>query len=167
MPPNKESLSKLVHKALNSQKQKTITVLSCLLKIEEEFGYIPEVAIREIAQFTSTTVNDVWGVATFYPNFQFEPPAKSRIEICWGPACHLMGATKMIDALLKELGIVDEGSTKSQEIDLRFSTCLGACSNGPVITADHELIGRMTANRAVDIVKNIKYDMGHEHRNER
>ena len=73
----------------------------------------------------------------------------------------------MIDALLRELGRVDEVSTKTQEIDLRFSTCLGACSNGPVIAADHEIIGRMTANRAVDIVKNIKYDMGHEHRDER
>lgn len=166
MPPNKESLTKLVGKALNSQKQKTITVLSCLLKVEEELGYIPEVAIKDIAQFTSTTVNDVWGVATFYTNFQFEPPAKSRIEICWGPACHVLGASKMMNSLLRELGTVEDNSTQNQEIDLRFSTCLGACSNGPVIAVDHKLIGRMTANRAVDIVKNITYDMGHEHKNE-
>ena len=122
MPPNKESLTKLVGKALNSQKQKTITVLSCLLKVEEELGYIPEVAIKDIAQFTSTTVNDVWGVATFYPNFQFEPPAKSRIEICWGPACHVLGASKMMNSLLRELGTVEGNSTQNQEIDLRFST---------------------------------------------
>jgi len=166
VPPTKESLKNLVGKALNSQKQKTITVLSCLLKVEEELGYIPEVAIRDIAQFTATTVNDVWGVATFYPNFQFEPPAKSKIEICWGPACHVLGASKMMNTLLNELGIVDEGKTENGEVDLRFSTCLGACANGPVIAVDHELIGRMTANRAVDIVKSIKSDMDYEHRNE-
>ena len=71
------SLREQVRGALANQTARTVTMLSSLLAIEDEIGYIPQEAIEEVATFTNSTVNDVWGVASFYTNFRFTPPAST------------------------------------------------------------------------------------------
>ena len=135
--------------AIHNQPQPTVTVLSSLLAVEDELGYIPTEAIEEVAGFTGLTVNDVWAVASFYPNFRFQPPCQHQLELCWGPSCHLMGAMSVIGAALEQLGVEGEGDMADGSLTLRYNTCLGACAQAPVISADHNLMGRQT----VDSVK--------------
>ena len=156
MTSTAESLRQRVNRALNSQKPKTITVLSCLLAVEDELGYIPQEAAEEVARFTDSTINDVWGVASFYTNFQFQPPGRHRVEVCWGPTCHVLGAMGAIGEVLKSLDLSGEGTTDDGAISLRYNTCLGACANGPVMSVDHHLIGRITPERAAQIVGELK-----------
>ena len=107
-------------------------------------GYIPKEAVAEVATFTDTTVNDVWAVASFYPNFRFEPPCEHKIELCWGSTCHLVGAMPVINAALEASGLSDEGDTPDGKLSVRLNTCLGACAQAPVISIDHHLIGRVS-----------------------
>ncbi|MCH8744379.1 MAG: NAD(P)H-dependent oxidoreductase subunit E, partial [Chloroflexi bacterium] len=130
--------------AIHNQPQPTVTVLSSLLAVEDELGYIPKEAIEEVAGFTGLTVNDVWAVASFYPNFRFQPPCQHQLELCWGPSCHLMGAMSVIGAALEQLGVEGEGDLADGSLTLRYNTCLGACAQAPVISADHNLMGRQT-----------------------
>ena len=145
-------LKERIAKAINSQSQATVTVLSSLLAIDDEFGYIPEEAIDEVAGHTRSTVNDVWGVASFYTNFRLTPPGSHRVELCWGPSCHVLGATQVVKAILDDLGLHGEGDTPDGWASVRFNTCLGACAQGPVISMDHQLIGRLTPSRARELV---------------
>ena len=66
-------------------------MLSSLLAAQDELGYLPDEAIEEVATFTESTINEVWGVASFYTNFRFTPPGEHVVEVCWGPTCHLEG----------------------------------------------------------------------------
>ena len=134
--------------AVNNQPQSTVTVLSSLLAVEDAIGYIPREAVDTVARRMDATVNDVWAVATFYPNFRFEPPTEHRIEVCWGPSCHILGATAIIAAALEALNLTDEGDTADGKATLRYNTCLGACSHAPVMAIDHHLAGRVTAASA-------------------
>ena len=68
-----EELRERIRKALTSQKRPTVTVLSSLLAAHDELGYLPDEAIEEVADFTDASINDAWGVATFYTNFRFSP----------------------------------------------------------------------------------------------
>ena len=159
MTPTVDTLRQRVKQAINGQKPKTITVLSCLLAVEDELGYIPQEAAEEVARVTGSTINDVWGVASFYTNFLFQPPGKHRVEVCWGPTCHVKGVMPVIKEVLEGLGLSGEGTTEDDAVTLRFNTCLGACANGPVISIDHQLMGRMTAEQAalaVECLKNEK-----------
>ncbi len=144
MADGSQAVKERVSKALTSQKQRTVTVLSSLLAVQDELGYIPIEAINEVASFTHSTINDVWGVASFYTNFSFTPPGKHRIEVCWGPTCHLLGAPKILKEVQDALGLSGEGETRDGGVTLRYNTCLGACSQGPVVSVDHGLMGRMT-----------------------
>ena len=91
MAAENEDVRGRIRKAISTQKRPTVTVLSSLLAAQDELGHLPQEAIEEIATFTHTTINEVWGVASFYTNFRFTPPGEHMVEVCWGPTCHLLG----------------------------------------------------------------------------
>ena len=139
-----DGLKQRMAEAVRRQPQSTVTVLSSLLALQDELGYIPKEGVEEVAAFTDSTVNDVWAVASFYPNFRFTPPCLHQVEVCWGASCHLVGAMPVIEAALDSCGLTDEGDTPDGRLSLRFNTCLGACSQAPVMAIDHHLVGRVT-----------------------
>lgn len=155
MTQQASQLREQVRKAIASQQQATVTVLSCLLAAEDAIGYIPPEAVEEVAEFTGATVNDVWAVASFYTNFRFTSPGQHVIEVCWGPTCHLQGAMELIQQVQEALGLEQEGDTPNGRVTLKYNTCLGACSQGPVIMVDHQVLGRMTPERARAIIARL------------
>ena len=156
MTPNPNELRTRAAQAIVSQSQPTVTVLSSLLAVEEELGYIPKEAVEAVAEFTRSTINDVWGVASFYPNFRFSPPSLRPVEICWGTSCHIMGASRIAQAAMRALGLHGEGDTNDGEFGLRFNTCLGACAQAPVASVSHELKGRLTPARTEQMLRELK-----------
>ena len=148
-----------IHDAVHGQTQPTVTVLSSLLAVEDELGYIPKEALKFVAGFSNVTANDVWAVASFYPNFRFEPPAEHTVEVCWGASCHLVGAMSVITAVLAAAGLEEEGDTPDKRLTVRLNTCLGACAQAPVMSFDHHLTGRVTPESAA---KNVAALIGQD-----
>ena len=150
-----------IRAAIGSQTQTNINVLSSLHAVLDDLGYIPQEAIEEVADQMDTTINEVWGVASFYTNFRFTPPGDNTVEICWGLSCHLLGAPDILDAVLKELDLEDEGETDDNRVSLKYNTCLGACPQAPVMMVNHRLVGRIDAQSAVRIVSELEASGGH------
>lgn len=144
-----------IKEVLQAQKWPTVTILSSLLAIHDEFGYLPAGSVDVVAGFVGSTANEVWGVATFYTNFRFSPPPDHLVEVCWGPTCHLAGATSIIESLLKALGLHEEGETEGNGVGIRYNTCLGACSQAPVISVDHRLQGQVKADTVSSYIEPI------------
>ncbi len=147
-----DGLKQQIRKAVHNQPQPTVTILSSLLAVEDELGYIPKDAMEEVAGFTRSTINDVWAVVSFYPNFRTVPPCQHRVEVCWGPTCHLLGAMPVIAAVLEAAGLPGEGDTPDGKLSVRYNTCLGACAQAPVMSVDHHLIGRIAPEQASNLV---------------
>jgi NADH-quinone oxidoreductase subunit E len=155
-PDRGTKLRERIHHALSSQQQPTVTVLSSLLAVQDTLHYIPDEAIEEVATFSNTSINEVWSVASFYTNFRFTPPGKVILDVCWGPTCHLLGAQSVLKAVQDAIGIHEEGTTEDGSITLRYSTCLGACANGPVIAVDHHMKGRVTPESAARFAAGLR-----------
>ena len=158
MAPETDSLVDQINMAIQNQKRPTVTVLSSLLAIQDEIGYIPDEAIEQVAVKMDTTKNAVCGVASFYPNFRFTPPGDHSVEVCWGPTCHLAGAANILEKVLNELNLETEGDTSDGRVSFRFNTCLGACSQAPVVNVNHELFGKVNPEYVVDLIKNMSSD---------
>lgn len=141
-----------VRAALKSQQQPTVTVLSSLLAVQDALHCVPPEAIEETAVFCKTTVNEVWSVASFYTNFRFTPPGQFTVDVCWGPACHLVGAQQVLKAVQERIGIDEEGETPDRKVTLRYNTCLGACAQAPCIAVDHHVTGRVTPGSAAEMI---------------
>ena len=150
-----DGLKQRITQAVQGQPQPTVTILSSLLAIQDAIGYVPKLALEEVAAFNKSTVNDVWAVASFYPNFRFEPLSAHDVEVCWGASCHLVGAMPLMQAVLEAAGLETEGETPGKELSVRFNTCLGACAQAPVISVDHGLKGRMSPSVAGEIVAGL------------
>lgn len=150
-PSNDEILEALQ----NQPKITKETVLSSLLAVSNKFHYVPKKSIEIIANYTDKTINDVWGVASFYTNFRFTPPGEVTLDVCWGPSCHLLGSQKILSEVHQLLGIEEEGETNDGKLTLRYSTCLGACSQGPVFAIDHKLFGKATIDKIKDKISDI------------
>ena len=143
-----DGLKQRISQAVQGQAQPTVTILSSLLAVQDAIGYIPKEALEEVADLNRATVNDVWAVASFYPNFRFEPLCDHDLEVCWGASCHLVGAMPIIASVLAAAGLEDEGETADKRLSVRFNTCLGACAQAPVISVDHHLKGRVSPDTA-------------------
>ena len=150
-----QKLRERIRGALTSQKRPTITVLSSLLAAQDELGYLPDDAIEAVAELTGASINDVWGVATFYTNFRFSPPAANVVEVCWGPTCHLVGAAQVLSKIQKDLELTGEGDTEDGKVTLKYNTCLGACAQAPVMSVNHRLKGRLTVDDARGLVREL------------
>ncbi len=157
-----DGLKQRIRKAVQNQPQPTVTILSSLLAVEDELGYIPREAVEEVATVNGATINDVWAVVSFYPNFRTVPPCERRIEICWGPSCHLVGAMPLIASVLEAAGLEDEGDTPDGRLTVRYNTCLGACALAPVMSMDHHLQGRATPERGRELVSKALDPAGSE-----
>ena len=154
-------LEQRIHDAVHGQTQPTVTVLSSLLAVEDELGYIPKEAVEFVAEFSDATVNDVWAVASFYPNFRFEPPSEHVVDVCWGASCHLVGAMMIFKSVLEASGMDDEGDRPDKRLTVRFNSCLGACSQAPVMAMDHHLAGRVNPESAAKNVTRMLEQDGH------
>ncbi|MDA0798558.1 MAG: NAD(P)H-dependent oxidoreductase subunit E [Chloroflexi bacterium] len=145
--------------AIAKQPARTVTILSSLLAAQDELGYLPVEAIDEVAARMTASANSVWGIASFYPNFRFTPPNRHKVELCWGPTCHVLGAQHILQGLLPQLGLDNEGETEDGVISLKLNTCLGVCAHGPAMSFDEELAGHMSLDKAIRLVERIKaYD---------
>ena len=150
-----DGLKQRIEKAVHHQPQPTVTILSSLLAVEDELGFIPKEAVEEVAEFNRATINDVWAVVSFYPNFRTTPPCDHRVEVCWGPSCHLVGAMPVIASVLDAAGLDDEGDTPDGKLTVRYNTCLGACAQAPVMSIDHHLVGRVTPDVGSRLVERV------------
>jgi len=133
----------------NGQKDALIPILQ---EVQEAFGYLPADAMRKVAKFLRITENTVFGVATFYAQFRFHPPARNKIMVCRGTACHVRGSPRIVTEVEKELGVKPGETSSDLEWNLETIACFGSCALAPVMVVNGSVYGRMTPARVADIL---------------
>ena len=88
------------------------SLITILQKAQEIYGYLPQDVLRYIAGRTGVKPARVFGVATFYAQFRFQPVGKYLIMLCQGTACHVNGSQMIEQAIEEELGIRDGETTQ-------------------------------------------------------
>jgi NADH-quinone oxidoreductase subunit E len=111
-------------------------LIAVLEEVQADCGYLPEDALRAVADQTGRSLVDVYGIATFYRFFSLKPRGKHLICACLGTACHVRGSPRVVEELEQQLGIRAGGTTPDGEFTLETVNCLGACALGPVVVID-------------------------------
>jgi NADH-quinone oxidoreductase subunit E len=128
-------------------------LISILEEIQSKYSYLPEAALREVAEKTGRSLVDVYGVATFYKWFSLKPRGKHLLSCCLGTACHVRGAPKVAEEFQRQLGVRPGSTTADNEFSFETVNCLGACALGPIVVADGHYFSNVTPNRARAIIK--------------
>jgi len=136
---------------IKEQKDSLGGTLSVLTGIQAKYGYLPEAALRRVAEATDHPLTDIYAVATFYRAFSLKPRGKHVVSVCLGTACHVRGASKIIEEFSAQLGIKPGETTVDKKFTLETVNCLGACALGPTVMLD----GRYFSHVSVAGVRNI------------
>ena len=132
------------------------SLIPLLQKTQEKFGYLPKDALEEIANYLGIPLSRVYGVATFYAQFRFEPLGKYVIKICHGTACHVNGAVNISQAITEELGVEEGQTTKDGLVTLERVACLGCCSLSPTIMINEKVFGKLTPDKVRKLIRQLK-----------
>lgn len=93
-------------------------LIPVLQRVQESEEYLSANTMRRISRWLKVSENEVYGVSTFYAPFRFIPPGRHHIRACLGTACHVRGASQMLDTL------------RLNTVDLRFCSLSNPGTSG-------------------------------------
>lgn len=131
-------------------------LIQILLDIQSENHWLPKEALERVSERLSIPFTRAQHIATFYKAFSVVPKGRHKVHICMGTACHVRGATRILDTV-EELTGIKPGET---DLELKFSletvNCLGCCALGPVMEVDGKAHGKMLPSKTADVLKNYE-----------
>lgn len=149
--------NKIVDESLEKHGVRQASIIPVLQDIQHKYHYLPLSLLSYAAKKIGVSEAKIFGVATFYENFSFEPKGKYVVKICDGTACHVRKSIPILNALQKELNL---NKTKKTTDDLLFTletvSCLGACGLAPVITVNDKVHPAMTPEKTVELINTLK-----------
>ena len=132
------------------------SLIQVLLEIQSENHWLPKEALERISEKLQVPLTRIQHIVTFYKAFSLVPKGRHEIHVCVGTACHVRGATRVLDTV-QDLTGIKPGET---DLDLKFSletvNCVGCCALGPVMDVDGKIYGHMAPAKTADILKNYK-----------
>jgi NADH-quinone oxidoreductase subunit E len=127
-------------------------LIPVLEEIQTAYSYLPEEALKLVAEKTGRSLVDIYGVATFYRAFSLKPRGRHLVCLCQGTACHVRESHGLLAAFRKELGIAPGETTADKEITLETVNCLGACALGPIVVVDGHYFSQVSPDKVKEIL---------------
>ncbi|MFP4379956.1 MAG: NADH-quinone oxidoreductase subunit NuoE [Candidatus Sumerlaeia bacterium] len=120
------------------------SLIPILQEIQDEEGFLSRDAVVRVGRHLGLPASKVYGVATFYNQFRFQPLGKYHIQVCRGTACHVKGSASVLAALTQALDIEAGQTTKDGLFSVEVVACIGACGLAPVISINGEFFAGVT-----------------------
>ena len=131
-------------------------LISILEGIQAKYGFLPESALRLVADRTGRSLVDIYGVATFYRAFSLVPRGRHLCSVCVGTACHVRNSPAVVEELQQQLGIKPGETTDDREFSLETVNCLGACALGPIVVVDGHYFPQVNTRQIDEILAKTK-----------
>jgi NADH-quinone oxidoreductase subunit E len=101
---------------------------------EQHGGWLPEPALRLVADMLGMAYIRVYEIATFYTMFQLAPVGrKAHVWVCGTTPCMLRGAEALVEVCRQRIHhdphqVSADGDFSWEEVE-----CLGCCANAPMV----------------------------------
>jgi formate dehydrogenase subunit gamma len=147
-PWDPERASRII--AENQQREGPM--LPILHALQEEFGHVPEAAVRMVAEALNLSRAEVHGVVTFYHDFRHVPPGRHVLKLCRAEACQSAGCDALAARAEAVLGISFGNTTPDGRVTLEAVYCLGLCATAPSAMLDNRVVGRLNEGRLTGLL---------------
>jgi NADP-reducing hydrogenase subunit HndA len=151
----KKNLTTVMFRGTKAQEEQLIAVIEkyrgtkgalmpVLQEAQEIYGYLPIEVQKIIALRMGVSLEEVYGVSTFYSQFVLNPKGDVSIAVCLGTACYVKGSGDILDKITQILGLPSGSTTPDGKYSLEATRCIGACGLAPVLTINNEVYGKLT-----------------------
>lgn len=134
------------------------SLIQILHLMQEEVGHLPREVQERVAIALDLPVSEVSGVVTFYSFFSEKPRGDHTIRVCLGTACYVRGGKKLVDHLLRTLGVELGGTTADGRFTFEVARCIGACGLAPAMMIDGEVFRQVNVNKLEGILARFPAD---------
>jgi NADH-quinone oxidoreductase E subunit len=131
-------------------------VIPLLHLAQEQDGYVTRDAMSHIAELVSVTTSEVYGTATFYEMFKFEPIGKYCVNVCTNIACQLVGGWELLEHAEEKLGIKAGSTTDDGLFTIEDVECIAACTEAPAIQVNYRYRYKVTAENLDQLIDDLR-----------
>jgi len=128
-------------------------LIQVLLDIQRDNRWLPSEALQRVSERLQVPLARIQHIATFYKAFSLVPKGRHEVHICVGTACHVRGATRILDTVEETTGIKSGETDLALKFSLETVNCLGCCALGPVLEVDGKVHGKMSPVKTADVLK--------------
>ena len=137
---------------------KDSNLIAALQQTQDEYGYLPKQALKEVSRLMDVPLTRIFGIVTFYSQFTLIPRGRHAIKICTGTACHVRGVNDVKQKVKDQLNVVEGETTADYQFTLETVACIGTCFLAPVMMVDDRYFGKLTTDTVTDIVDRYSGD---------
>lgn len=145
-----------VGELLNESQRSRGLLIHALQKIQAHHNYLPEEELKRLSESLDVPLSEVYSTATFYKQFYFTPRGRNIACVCTGTACHVRGASEILDAFKNEFKIKEGETTEDMSMTLETVGCVGCCGLAPVMTINEEIVGEMDGEKFDEVARRIR-----------
>ncbi len=132
--------------AIHEMKDMEGCLMPIMQKAQDIYGYLPEEVQKIIADELDIPMEKIYGIATFYSQFNLAPKGENQIQVCLGTACYVKGSGNILRRVQEKLGINTGECTEDGKFSLDACRCVGACGLAPVMMINEAVYGRLTVD---------------------
>lgn len=152
----REKYSEEIEDLLSRYPEKRAAMMPLLYMAQDEYGYLPREAIREVAEILELDPTDVFSVSEFYSLYYHEPVGKFVIRFCTDMPCALVGAEHVYEYLLEKLGIGPGETTEDGLFTAQECVCLASCGTAPVMQINRQYFENLTKETIDEVIEQVR-----------
>lgn len=146
-----------VEPLLEQYEAQRTNLIPILQEVQDAYRYLPQGVLRKVSQKLRVPLTEVYQVATFYRCFSLVPRGRHVIQVCLGTACHVRGAPRVLDRILRDLKMAGPGTSSDLQFTVETVRCIGCCGLAPVARVDNtNTHPHLTQTKVAGLLK--KYD---------
>ncbi len=131
-------------------------LIPILQEVQEAGGYLSREAVIQISKHLKLPASKIYGVATFYNQFRFQPKGKYHFMVCRGTACHVKGSDKVLQTVMKQLKLSPGQTSRDRMFSLEVVACMGACGLAPVVNVNGEFYAKVSPRKLAQIIQSCR-----------
>ncbi len=132
------------------------SLIPILQEVQEKEGFVSVSAVQLIGAHLKLPASKIFGVATFYNQFRFQPLGHFHIQVCRGTACHVKESLTLLETLVDALKIKPGNTTRDGRFSLEVVACMGACGLAPLIRVNDEFYASVSPAQVEKLVRTLK-----------
>jgi NADH-quinone oxidoreductase subunit E len=145
-----------VDQIIDKHQAEPSSLIQVMLEVQSENNWLPKATLDRISERLEVPLARILHIATFYKAFSLVPKGRHGVHICVGTACHVRGASRILDTVQEKTGIKPGETDLELKFSLEVVNCLGCCALGPVMEIDGKTHGKMTPGETAEVLKNYE-----------
>lgn len=145
--------SEQIESVLGQFEDQRASLIPILQEVQAHYYYLPQEVLRRVARKLRVPLTDVYQVATFYRCFSLTPRGKYVVQVCLGTACHVRGAPRVLDRMLRDLKLAHPGTTEDFQFTVETVRCVGCCGLAPVIRVNSNTHPNLTQAKVPGLLR--------------